>query len=115
MQAEQGMAVSEARGLEMGRVFVTGDTHNKFEYQKVEYLCRELETTKDDVLIILGDHGSLYYGDERDDMIKGYLDSLPISFMMIKGNHDRRPNPNSFELKDIDLPNLKGKFYIDPK
>ena len=37
----------------MGRVFVTGDTHDKDEYKKIERLCEIAETNKDDFIIIL--------------------------------------------------------------
>lgn len=99
----------------MGRVFITGDTHYKEEYQKVERLCEKAQTTKDDILIILGDHGCLYYGGRRDMRMRKYLESLPISFMIIKGNHDQRPSESIFTLTYVDRPEVKGTFYIDPQ
>ena len=99
----------------MGRVFITGDSHYKEEYKKVEDQCRIAGTTKEDLLIILGDHGCLYYGPKKDRRMKKYLESLPITFMMIKGNHDQRPSESLCEVKYIDRPEVKGNFYIEPE
>lgn len=98
----------------MERVFVTGDTHYKEEYRKIERLCEIAETTKDDVVIILGDHGCNYYGEKKDRRMKKYLESLPITFVLIKGNHDQRPSAKLCEeIKTIGTA-VSGDFLIDP-
>lgn len=96
-----------------GRVFVTGDTHYKEEYQKVERLCEIAETDKDDFLIILGDHGCNYYGEKKDRRMKKYLESLPISFVLVKGNHDQRPSRKLCDECYVVDPCISGKFLID--
>ena len=40
-------------------IYITGDTHARFE--RVELFCKENNTSKDDILIILGDAGLNYY------------------------------------------------------
>lgn len=50
-----------------------------------------MQTSKDDVLIILGDAGINYYGPEQDKRKKKYLESLPITIFAIHGNHEMRP------------------------
>lgn len=97
----------------MSRVFVTGDTHYKEEYQKVERLCEIAETNKDDFLIILGDHGCNYYGEKKDRRMKKYLESLPISFVLIKGNHDQRPSRKLCDEAHVVDPAISGRFLID--
>lgn len=87
----------------MGRVFVTGDTHSDFE--KIEYFCNRIDTTKDDLMIILGDAGINYYGGKRDKKLKEYLQRLPITFFCIRGNHEMRPQA---------LPNLTDEMFIFP-
>lgn len=47
------------------RFFITGDKHRRFD--KVKEFCREMNTRRKDVLIILGDAGFNYYDDKRDD------------------------------------------------
>ncbi|MCL2153427.1 MAG: metallophosphoesterase [Oscillospiraceae bacterium] len=68
---------------------ITGDTHGDFG--RVGALCEKLETTKEDVLIILGDAGVNYYGGKKDLRLKHVLAGLPITLFCIHGNHERRP------------------------
>ncbi len=97
----------------MSRVFITGDTHYKEEYQKVERLCEIAETDKDDFLIILGDHGCNYYGEKKDRRMKKYLESLPISFILISGNHDQRPSRKLCDECHVVDPCVSGIFLVD--
>ena len=71
-------------------VYVTGDTHGH-EFEKIEDLCIEWETTLDDVVIILGDAGINFYGDPTDANLKRQLNELPITILCIHGNHEIRP------------------------
>lgn len=70
-------------------IYVTGDTHGQFG--RVESFCERFETTREDVLIILGDAGVNFSGGMRDDLKKKFLESLPITIFCIHGNHERRP------------------------
>lgn len=98
----------------MSRVFVTGDTHYKEEYQKVERLCEIAETNKDDFLIILGDHGVDFWGPSKDRPMKRYLESLPISFVLVHGNHNQRPSKKICNLAHVRTSCISGMFYINP-
>jgi len=68
---------------------ITGDTHGDFRH--IESLCVLASTTKDDLLIILGDAGINYYGGIKETRFKKLLDELPITMLFIHGNHERRP------------------------
>lgn len=70
-------------------IFITGDTHG--EFSRVGLLSSRMETTKDDVLIILGDAGINFSGPGRDRKKKEYLAELPITVFALQGNHDMRP------------------------
>ena len=70
-------------------IFITGDTHSNFE--RVTQLCRRFKPTIDDTIIILGDAGINYYGEERDCKLKKALSQLPITIFSIHGNHEIRP------------------------
>lgn len=70
-------------------IYVTGDTHGKMS--RIKLFCEKNKTSKDDILIILGDSGINYYQNERDKSIKKYLSALPITLFCIHGNHDERP------------------------
>ena len=109
-------------------IFITGDTHGDFG--RVVKSCEQMETEKEDVLIILGDAGINYYGGKRDQKTKAFLESLPITIFSIHGNHEMRPQtipiyhemewcegtvyvedeyPHIFFAKDGELYNLGGQ------
>jgi len=70
-------------------VYLTGDTHGRFE--RITCFCRDNHTTLGDVLIILGDAGVNYYLDHRDEKLKRYIDTMPVTLLCIHGNHEARP------------------------
>ena len=70
-------------------IYITGDKHREFD--SVAKFCFEMETTKDDILIILGDAGINFYGDMDDQSLKEKLSELPITLFCIHGNHELRP------------------------
>ena len=43
------------------------------------------------MLIILGDAGVNYYLDHRDEKLKRYIDTMPVTLLCIHGNHEARP------------------------
>lgn len=71
------------------RVFITGDTHGNF--QRIIDFCEREETSKEDLMVILGDAGINYYLSKRDQTLKKSLSELPITLFCIHGNHEERP------------------------
>ena len=70
-------------------VYLTGDTHGRFE--RIACFCRDYRTTREDVLIILGDAGVNYYLNHRDEKLKQYISTMPVKLLCIHGNHEARP------------------------
>ena len=70
--------------------YITGDTHGDFsrifEFCNTHQLLQQHET-----LIVLGDAGINYSGDERDTLLKNELARLPLTLFCIHGNHEMRP------------------------
>lgn len=101
----------------MGRVFVTGDKHGDFQseydYARIKNFCQTHGTTKEDVVIILGDHGVRYFDDWRDYHAKKKLAKMPIRFVLLRGNHDMRVSP-MWKRKYLDEPHICGWFVEDP-
>lgn len=89
---------------------LTGDTHAKF--WRIDMFCYENPgTTKEnDLMIILGDTGINYHGGLKDIAKKQQLEALPLTFLCIHGNHDRRPG-NLLNYKLIDWNG--GKVWIE--
>ena len=71
------------------RFYITGDTHGKFD--RIKMFCDENKTTKEDIMIILGDAGINYYLNINDSITKEYISRLPITLFCIHGNHEARP------------------------
>lgn len=79
-------------------IYITGDVHRDFS--RIEAFCQKFQTTKNDILIILGDVGINYYGKE-DNELKKYLQQIPITLFCVYGNHEERPeNINTYKLVD---------------
>lgn len=69
--------------------YITGDTQGNFN--RIEEFCSENDTTKEDVMIILGDAGINYWLDNTDQQLKNDLSSLDITLFCVHGNHEARP------------------------
>ena len=74
-------------------IYITGDTHgaDKFSPFGVDRSCERMETSQEDIMIILGDVGLNYNGDSRDRRNKEKVANLPITLFCIHGNHEERP------------------------
>ena len=70
-------------------IYLTGDTHGRFE--RIGAFCEKMQTSQDDILIILGDAGINFHASALDILRKEYLSKLPITLLCIHGNHERRP------------------------
>lgn len=91
-------------------IWVTGDTHGDFS--RVIAFCQKWQTQREDTLIILGDAGINYFGDERETMLKEQLAQLPITLFCIHGNHEARPETlDGYELQEA----FGGQVYVDPR
>ena len=69
-------------------IYVTGDTHGNFERFQPEYFPEQAELTKNDIVIIAGDFGGVWFGDSRDDASLDWLESLPFTLAFVDGNHE---------------------------
>lgn len=69
-------------------IYITGDTHGDFS----RLFYTELEDpgvlTRDDYVIICGDFGGIWLGDERDNERVDPLEELPYTVLFVSGNHE---------------------------
>ncbi len=79
----------EKKASDRSMVYFTGDIHG-YPWV-VSKFCRKLKLTADDVIVLLGDVGANYYGDERDERVKAELSKLRPTILCIHGNHEIRP------------------------
>ena len=78
-------------------IYITGDTHG--DMNRIVRFCERMETSQEDIMIILGDVGLNYYGDSRDRRNKEKVANLPITLFCIHGNHERRSEEHTSELQ----------------
>lgn len=90
-------------------IYITGDTHREFD--RIQQFCEKAETSKSDLLIILGDAGINYYGGFRDYYVKTFLSKLPITLFCIHGNHEIRPSTLASYRESTFM---GGTAYIEP-
>lgn len=60
-------------------IYYTGDIHGQ-KYETVRF-CKRFNPTKEDTIVILGDVGANYSGDERDTELKSALNSLKLTIL----------------------------------
>ncbi len=90
----------------MNKIYITGDTHRRFN----RFLIPTLEDEKDNLMIISGDAGINYYLNQEDIFIKDYLSEYNMSFFIIQGNHEERPeNISTYHEEDM----FNGKVYME--
>lgn len=96
----------------MGKLFITGDKHRNFK--SLDRFFHQAQTTKDDVIIVLGDAGINYTLDIEDLRIKEHLAYHPITYLFIHGNHEERAKfvPG---YKLIESPFGAGQVYWDER
>lgn len=91
-------------------IYITGDTHGDFS--RFEGFCKRNQTSKNDVMIVLGDAGLNGQGWLKDKINKMIVEQLPISFFFVRGNHEARPET---------MPECEmrlwcgGQVYVDPE
>lgn len=104
-------------------IYITGDIHGSIN--RILETVGVYHTTRNDLLIILGDVGFNYYLDSRDADFKQRVAELPITLLCIHGNHEERPeNISTYQQIDFcgdtayyepEYPNLifakDGSFY----
>lgn len=85
----------------MGRTWGTGDVHGFNDIEKIEYFAQlPLEFTLEDVLIIAGDAGFIWYKDDSSlahmAMCK-LLNELPFTVFVVLGNHENYDKINKLQ------------------
>ncbi len=92
------------------KFYITGDKHRNFG--EVEKFCKQMNTRKKDVLIILGDSGINYYGDKQDEKLKNRLQEMNITLFCLHGNKENRAsNIPTYGIKNF----CGGKVYYQPQ
>lgn len=95
--------------------FITGDNHGNFT--PFNSFANRMDTTTDDVMIILGDVGLNYYvhngkDDKGAKRLKKFVADIPLTFFCVHGNHEERPyNVEGYEIQE----HFGASAYVNPK
>ena len=90
----------------MSRIFLTGDTHSDFNRFSADKFPEGKNLTKDDIVIILGDYGGVWYS-ETSQNFKGqernnkWLNEKPWTTAFIDGNHENFDRLNALPVVDF--------------
>lgn len=99
----------------MSSIYITGDCHG--EFSRFDIFCKNNHTAKEDIMICLGDMGLNYYLNNNDKWNKRILQKLPLTFVIVQGNHEKyAKNIKSYQkikLPNENFPNIKGVFYYE--
>lgn len=80
-------------------IYITGDIHGQLD--PIYDLYQKYSPTQDDVIVLLGDVGVNYYGNQKDANIKQQMKIIGCTFFCIHGNHENRPqNIPSYKEKE---------------
>ena len=93
-------------------IYLTGDTHGNFD--RIRRFCELNNTTKDDVLIILGDAGINYYLNKRDYKLKQELQKFKGFWYNIMSQFHKRicyDKDNNYKIVSDDL--YKNGIFTD--
>lgn len=86
----------------MNRLFVTGDTHNDIDINKLTtyQFPVQKELDRDDYLIIAGDFGGVWYGNQKDNWILNWHNNKNYTTLFVDGNHENFDALNTYKIEN---------------
>lgn len=84
-------------------IYVTGDTHARFNRFTMTSFPEQEKMTKKDYVIIVGDFGGIFSTDENDKTEKWWLDWLeekPFTTLFICGNHENFDRLDAYPIEE---------------
>ena len=81
-------------------LFLTGDTHGDFRRFLPESFYEQERLTKEDLVLVCGDMGGVWYGDCRDDEGLDFLERRPFTTLFVVGNHENYDALRTYPLED---------------
>ncbi len=81
-------------------IYITGDTHCDFSRFREGFYPELDELTKKDYVIICGDFGGVWCGDDNEKRILDWLDAKPYTTLFVTGNHENYDILNSLPVSE---------------
>lgn len=81
-------------------IFITGDTHSDFTRFNTKYFPEQKQMTKDDVVIICGDFGGIWYPTENktEQYWLKWLENKTFTLCFVDGNHENFDRLNQYPI-----------------
>ena len=90
-------------------IFVTGDCHGDWRRFELEYFPEQVEMTRDDFVIIVGDFG-IWNGGVDEEIALNRLAQKPFTTLFIDGNHENFDRLLGDEFREVDFHGGKAKL-----
>ena len=86
-------------------LFITGDCDKDYTRFQLENFPQQLQMTKDDYVIVCGNFGAVWYGEddpqkEQEERELDWLESLPFTILFLDGNGDNFEQLNKYPEKE---------------
>lgn len=81
-------------------IYITGDTHGDFRRFRPDIFPEQNSMTKEDLALICGDFGGIWFGDERDNADLDWLDQRPFTTAFVLGNHENYDACKSYPVEE---------------
>lgn len=69
-------------------IYITGDTHADFSRFNTKNFPEQKKMTKDDIVIVLGDFGGIWYDCSKERYWLDWLGDKPFTLVFVDGNHE---------------------------
>lgn len=81
-------------------IYLTGDTHGQSDIFKLfpDSFPDGKNLTRDDYMIICGDFGGVWFGDERDDARLEFYEEKKYTILFVDGNHENFEALNKYPI-----------------
>ncbi len=82
------------------KLYITGDTHGDFRRFRPKLFREQNMLTKEDIVLICGDFGGVWFGDGRDDSGLDFLEQRPFTTAFVTGNHENYDALRTYPLEE---------------
>ena len=81
-------------------IYITGDTHQDIDVHKLSSRAFPLGKTlkRNDYVVVCGDFGCIWHGDNRDDYWLDWYESKPWTTLFVDGNHENHEVLSNMEV-----------------
>ena len=82
------------------KIYITGDLHGDLRRFQPEIFYEQEGLTKEDLVLVAGDFGCVWHGDERDDEGLDWLEGRPFTTAFVTGNHENYDALRKYPLEE---------------